>query len=69
MFEREEPAHLMVAINEWTDYFNVRINQLDVRAGTEVILKVRPTQHSTSEGFKSLTLEERRCRFKHENEV
>ena len=65
----KEPGTLMVAVNEWTDYYNVRINQLDLRSGTEVILKVRPTQHTTSESFKALSLEERKCRFTHENEV
>ena len=67
-FEKN-PGSLMVAVNEWTDYFNVRINQLALRAGTEVILKVRPSQHSTSEGFKDMSLEDRGCRFTHENEV
>ena len=66
---KKEPGSLMVAVNEWTDYFNVKINQLALRAGTEVIVKVRPTQHSTSEDFKDLSLEDRGCRFTHENEV
>ena len=60
---------LMVAINGWTDYFNVRRSQLKLRAGTEVILRVKPTQHSASEDFAALSLEERGCRFTHENKV
>ena len=66
---KKEPGSLMVALNEWTDYFNVRINHLDLRAGTEVIIRVRPTQHSTSEDFRALSLKDRGCKLKHENEV
>ena len=66
---KKEPGSLIVALNEWTDYFNVRINQLDLRAGTEVIIRVRPTQHSTSKDFRDLSLKERKCKLKHENEV
>ena len=66
---KKEPGSLMVAVNEWTDYFNVRMNHLDLRAGTEVIMRVRPTQHSTSEDFRALSLEKRKCRLMHENEV
>ena len=66
---KKEPGTLMVAVNEWTDYFNVRMNQLDLRAGTEVIMRVRPTQHLTSEDFRALSLEKRKCRLSHENEV
>ena len=65
----ESTPSLMVAINEWTDYFNVRINKLDLKAGTEVILRVRPTLHSASEDFAGLSLKDRGCRFTHENEV
>ena len=66
---KKEPGSLMVALNEWTDYFNVRINQLDLKAGTEVIMRVRPIQHTTSKDFRALSLEERKCRLMHENEV
>ena len=66
---RKKKGRLMVAINDWSTYFNVHINQVDLRAGTEVVIKVKPTEHSTSQGFRELAIEERKCRFTHENEV
>ena len=50
-----------VAINEWLSYFNVRMKQVEVRAGTEVIMKVEPVHHVVSEEFKILVQEERGC--------
>ena len=66
---KKDPGTLMIAINEWTNYYNVRINQLELRAGMEVILRVRPILHLASEAFEDLSLEERKCRFMYENEV
>ena len=60
---------LMVAINGWQTYFDVRINQLDLRAGTEVNIKVKPVVHDTSADFKRLSLDDRKCRFMDEVEV
>ena len=50
-----------VAINEWLSYFNVRMEQIEVRAGTEVIIKVEPVHHIVSEEFSILEVEERHC--------
>ena len=51
----------LVAINEWLSYFNVRMNQIQVRAGTEVIIKVEPVHHVVSDEFRELDQEERGC--------
>ena len=67
-FEKDEGS-LMVAINDWQTYYDVRINQLDLRAGTDVIIKVKPVVHSTTADFKNLKLEDRKCRFMNEQEV
>ena len=50
-----------VAINEWLSYFNVRMEQIEVRAGTEVIIKVEPVHHIVSDVFSNLDVAERRC--------
>ena len=57
-----------VAINEWLSYFNVRMKQIEVRAGTEVIIKMEPVHHIVSEDFRNLVQEERQCLL-HEEEV
>ena len=50
-----------VAINEWLSYFNVRMKQVEIRAGTEVMMKVEPVRHVVSDGFRELDQEERGC--------
>ena len=55
-----------VAINEWLSYFNVRMKQVEVRAGTEVIMKVEPVDHIVSDAFGELDRAERECRHKDE---
>ena len=50
-----------VAINEWLSYFNVRMKQVEIRAGTEVIMKVEPVRHVVSDDFRELDQEERGC--------
>ena len=57
-----------VAINEWLSYFNVRMKQIEVRAGTEVKIKMEPVQHIVSDDFRNLVQEERRC-ILHDEEV
>ena len=59
-FENMEGS-IIVAINAWQTYYDVRINQLNLRAGTDVTIKVEPVVHSTSLGFKTLKLHERKC--------
>ena len=67
-FEKEQGG-LIVAINAWNQYYDVRINQLDLRAGSEVIIKVEPVVHSASDDFRRQNLEDRKCRFEWELEV
>ena len=55
-----------VAVNEWLSYFNVRMKQVEVRAGTEVIMKVEPVDHIVSGAFGELDQAERECRHKDE---
>ena len=39
------------------------------RAGTEVTVKLRPVKHTTSKGFRQLSIEKRECRYAEEQEV
>ena len=60
---------LLVAINDWQTYYSIRLNQIELRGGTEVIVKVQPIIHSTTAEFQRLTLEERACRYNDEQQV
>ena len=64
-----EEGNILIAINGWQSYYDVRINQLDLRAGTDVVIKIEPVVHSTSPDFRKLKIYERQCRFSDENEV
>ena len=66
---KKKKGNLLLALNNWSTYFNVHINQVDLRAGTEVIVKITPVEHSTSQEFRDLSIEDRKCRYTHENEV
>ena len=57
-----------MAINEWLSYFNVRMKQIEVRAGTEVLIKVDPVHNVVSDAFRNLEQEERGCLL-HDEEV
>ena len=65
----KKKGEILISINEWLAYYNVRINKLKFNAGTEVLIKVKPLKHTTSANFRELSIEKRQCRFKDENEV
>ena len=60
---------LTVALNDWQTYYNVRINQLKLTAGTEVTVGIKPMKHLASREFRTLTQDVRQCRFRDEQEV
>ena len=66
--EKDEGS-LMIALNSWQTYYDVRINQIELRAGKDIVIKVEPVVHSTSLDFKGLSLKDRKCRFVDEQEV
>ena len=65
----KKKGEILISINEWLSYYNVRINKLKFNAGTEVLIKVKPIKHTTSANFRALSMDKRQCRFPHENEV
>ncbi len=52
-----------VAFNEWLSYYNVRLNQVKVLAGQEVIVKLKPARHVATHNIETLEPEKRRCFF------
>ena len=65
----KKKGKLLLAFNDWRTYFDVRVNQLELRAGTDVTVKLRPIKHTTSVGFRGLTIDQRECRYEWEQEV
>ena len=59
-----------IAINEWTNYHSVRSRSVEILAGQEVRIIVEPTvKITTTEKFRSLNIEDRKCKLAEENEV
>ena len=59
----------LVAINGWDSYYNVRINNFNIVAGQETVVKVTPTKHTATSGFRSMALSKRQCLFSDEPEA
>ena len=59
----------LIALNEHLSYYNVRLNHIEIRAGTETVVKVEPVSHVASEGLASLRVEDRKCLYPDEREV
>ena len=66
---RKNRGSLAVAFNEWRKFFGVRLNQIELRAGTEAIVKVKPVVHTSTDAFQGLSIDSRKCRFLHEVKV
>ena len=52
--------------NEWFKYFNVRSNPIDLVAGNEYTIKIKPMQHTASPEIRSVEPEKRKCKFEDE---
>ena len=65
----KKKGKLLLTFNDWRTYFDVRVNQLELRSGTDVTVKLRIVKHTTSEAFKKLTIDKRQCRYEWEQEV
>ena len=58
-----------LAVNGFSTYFSTRTNPVDIRAGQEVNIMLRPVSHRATERFRDLDKEKRKCSFPHEREV
>jgi hypothetical protein len=69
----QQPFHqrgkLLIAFNEWMSYYNVRMNNLELRAGREMIVKVKMVDHVASERIRGLNIDSRNCLFINEQQV
>ena len=59
----------ILAINEWISYYNVRLNSLDLIAGHEYIVNVKPVQHIATNQVKAYDVQARKCLFPEEHKV
>ena len=53
-------------VNEWFKYFNVRGNPVDLVAGNEYTIEIKPMLHSASSEIRSVDPERRKCKFEDE---
>ena len=60
---------ILIAVNEWLTFYNVRVNQINLITGREILLKIKPTQHTASDSVKALSVKSRNCRLTTENHV
>ena len=52
-----------IAINHPNEFFNVEDNSVDVEPGTEVLIRVQPTELVTDEAVIDVPVERRNCRL------
>ena len=60
-------AKYTIAINNFYDFFSTSTG-IEVEVGTKTHIRVTPIQHVATEGFKTLSLEKRKCRYLDEDE-
>ena len=58
-----------IAVNEWLAPYNMRMAQIEVKAGLETKIKIIPKYRSASEDIRSLDPTVRGCLFQDEAEV
>jgi hypothetical protein len=61
------PKPMILAVNEFSNFFNVRSSNVNLIPGQHTSLRVKQVQHIATENFKSLPLETRQCRLFDEN--
>ena len=67
-YERKRGSAIL-AFNEWISYYNIILNPLDLKAGHEYIIKVKPEKHIANHQIKDYDVQSRKCLFPEENEV
>ena len=66
---RRESGSARIAINEWLAHYNIRMAQIEVKAGIETKIKILPKYRSASEDIRELDPSVRECLFQDEVEV
>ena len=52
-----------ISLNQHLDFFDNEITGFEVRSGYETVVTLTPTQHITTDNFRALSLENRKCRY------
>ena len=55
-----------MALNSPNDYFHLLDNGFDVQPGAEIVIRVQPSQLVFDDNVKSVSIDQRKCRFKDE---
>ncbi len=59
----------VISINEWSTYYNVRLNSLEVLAGQHVVISLMPVAHATTPSFRELSVADRKCLYPEDTEA
>ncbi len=65
--DRGHPVPMTLAVNQLANFFSVRSNNIELKAGEEVTLRIKQIQYVATTDFREQTLETRQCRFPSEN--
>ena len=58
----KSPLPVTLAVNEFSKFFSVRGNNIRLRPGEEVTLRIKQVQHVATENYRALGLDTRQCR-------
>jgi hypothetical protein len=64
---KRSPTPMILAVNEYSNFFNVRSSNVNLIPGQHTSLRIKQVQHITTESFRALSLGTRQCRLLNEN--
>jgi hypothetical protein len=64
---KASPKPMILAVNEFSNFFNVRSSNVNLIPGMHTSLRIKQVQHVTTESFRALALGTRQCRLLDEN--
>jgi hypothetical protein len=64
---KRSPTPMILAVNEFSNFFNVRSSNVNLLPGQHTSLRIKQVQHVTTESFRALSLKTRQCRLLDEN--
>ncbi len=64
---QKRSAPLLLSINGFGDFFSMRSNNVELKAGEEVMLRIKQLEHVATSAFREQALSARKCRFHNEN--
>ncbi len=57
-----------MSFNNHLDFFHNRFTGVDVQLGFETTITLTSVEHNTTDAFREMDLEQRKCKFSHEQD-